>query len=132
MACRYNGSAIDRQASVEALHQFFPCPSASVLLDVISGLFDYMRNEYRNPRQIKTDGGKLADYTLLLFEEKVKAIFNKAVRSDLIASNPIHDLTKGERFHAPDKHREFLTPEELTRFLSVETATYNERQVQLY
>ncbi len=99
--------------------------------EVVSGLFDYMRNEYRNPRQIKTDGGKLADYTLLLFEETVKAIFNKALRSDLIASNPIHDLTKGERFHAPDKHREFLTPEELTRFLNVETATGNERQVQL-
>ena len=99
--------------------------------EVVSGLFDFMRNEYRNPRQIKTDGGKLADYTLLLFEETVKAIFNKAVRSDLIASNPIHDLTKGERFHAPDKHREFLTPEELTRFLNVETATGNERQVQL-
>ena len=99
--------------------------------EVVSGLFDFMRNEYRNPRQIKTDGGKLADYTLLLFEETVKAIFNKAVRSDLIAANPIHDLTKGERFHAPDKHREFLTPEELTRFLNVETATGNERQVQL-
>lgn len=99
--------------------------------EVVSGLFDFMRNEYRNPRQIKTDGGKLADYTLLLSEETVKAIFNKAVRSDLIASNPIHDLTKGERFHAPDKHREFLTPEELTRFLNVETATGNERQVQL-
>ena len=99
--------------------------------EVVSGLFDFMRNEYRNPRQIKTDGGKLADYTLLLFEETVKAIFNKAMRSDLIASNPIHDLTKGERFHAPDKHREFLTPEELTRFLNVETATGNERQVQL-
>ena len=99
--------------------------------EVVSGLFDFMRNEYRNPRQIKTDGGKLADYTLLLFEETVKAIFNKALRSDLIASNPIHDLTKGERFHAPDKHREFLTPEELTRFLNVETATGNERQVQL-
>lgn len=48
--------------------------------EVVSGLFDFMRNEYRNPRQIKTDGGKLADYTLLLFEETVKAIFNKAMR----------------------------------------------------
>ena len=61
MACRYNDSAIDRQASVEALHQFLPCPSAPVFMDVVSGLFDYMRNEYWNPRQIKTDGGKLAD-----------------------------------------------------------------------
>ena len=51
-------------------------------MDVVSGLFDYMRNEYRNPRQIKTDGGKLADYTLLLFEETVKTIFNKATYNE--------------------------------------------------
>lgn len=97
----------------------------------IAGLFDYMRNEYRNPGQIKSNGGKLADYTLVLFEETVKAIFNKAVREDLIASNPVHSLTKGERFHAPDKHREYLTPDELTRFLKVECATANERAVQM-
>lgn len=98
---------------------------------IITGLFDYMRNEYRNPRQIKTQDGKLADYTLLLFEETVKAIFNKAVREELIAFNPVHSLTKVERFHAPDKHREYLTPEELTRFLNVECATENERTVQM-
>lgn len=97
----------------------------------IVGLFDYMRNEYRNPGQIKSGGGKLADYTLLLFEETVKAIFNKAIREDLITSNPVHSLTKEERFHAPDKHREYLTPEELSRFLNVETATENERTVQM-
>ncbi len=49
--------------------------------DEICGLFDYMRNKYRNKRQIKTNGGRLADYTLLLFEETVKAIFNKAMRA---------------------------------------------------
>lgn len=36
-----------------------------------------------------------------------------------------------ERFHAPDKHREYLTPEELTRFLAVEAECENERTVQL-
>lgn len=97
----------------------------------IAGLFDYMRNEYRNPGQIKSGGGKLADYTLLLFEETVKALFNKAIRENLITSNPVHSLAKEERFHAPDKHREYLTPEELTRFLNVETATENERTVQM-
>ena len=96
----------------------------------ISGLFEYMRNEYRNPGQIKSNGGRLADYTLLLFEETVKAMFNKAVREDLITSNPVHSLKKGERFHAPDTHREYLTPEELTRFLNVKCATENERTVQ--
>ena len=62
----------------------------------------------------------MADYTLLLFEETVKAIFNKAMREGLVKFNPVHSLNKLERFHAPDKHREYLTPEELTRFLAVE------------
>ena len=99
--------------------------------DEVAGLFDYMRKTYRNRKQIKTGGGKLADYTLLLFEETVKAIFNKALREQLIAFNPVHSLNKLQRFHAPDKHREHLTAEELTRFLAVETASENERTVQL-
>ena len=86
--------------------------------------------EYRNPRQIKSGGGKLADFTLVLFEETVKAIFNKAVRDGLIPFNPIQDLAKEERFHAPDKHREYLTTDELKRFLAVETQTQAERTVQ--
>ena len=89
--------------------------------DAISGLFKYMREDYRNPGQIKADGGKLADFTLVLFEETVKAIFNKAVRDGLIPFNPVQDLAKEERFHVPDKHREYLTTDELKRFLAVET-----------
>lgn len=98
--------------------------------NTISGLFKYMREDYRNPGQIKADGGKLADFTLVLFEETVKAIFNKAVRDGLIPFNPIQDLAKEERFHVPDKHREYLTTDELKRFLAVETQTQAEQTVQ--
>jgi integrase len=97
---------------------------------IIEGLFKYMRDEYRNKGQIKENGGKLADHTLLLFEETVKAIFNKAIREDLIKVNPVTDLSRDKRFHAPDTHREYLTAEELQRFLAVETATKNEQIVQ--
>ena len=102
-----------------------------VTTEVISDLYDYMRNDYRNPIQIKTRDGKLADFTLLLFGETVNAMFNKALRDGRIGYNPVHGLNKQERFHWPDKHREFLTPEELVRFLAVETATENEHQVQI-
>lgn len=98
--------------------------------DLVSGLFGYMRN-YRNRRQIKANGGKLAAYTLVLFEETVKAIFNKAVRDGLIACNPVQDLPKEERFHALDKHREYLTADELKRFLAVEPQTAMEQTVQM-
>lgn len=98
--------------------------------DLVSGLFGYMRS-YRNRRQIKTNGGRLAAYTLVLFEETVKAIFNKAVRDGLIAYNPVQNLTREERFHAPDKHREYLTADELKRFLAVEPQTAMEQTVQM-
>ena len=101
-----------------------------VTTKIISGLYDYMRNDYRNPGQIKSRDGRLADFSLLLFGETVNAIFNKALREGRIGFNPLRGLNKLERFHAPDKHREYLTPEELMRFLSVETATENEHQVQ--
>ena len=101
-----------------------------VTTEVISGLYDYMRNDYRNPGQIKVREGRLSDYSLLLFGETVNAIFNKALREGRIGFNPLRGLNKLERFHAPDKHREYLTPEELMRFLAVETASETERQVQ--
>lgn len=98
--------------------------------DVVSGLFRYMREDYRNPGQIKTGDGRLADFTLVLFEETVKAVFNKAVREGLMASNPVQELAREERFHAPDKHREHLTADELKRFLAVEARTPAEQTVQ--
>ena len=98
--------------------------------EVISGLYDYMRNDYRNPGQIKVREGRLSDYSLLLFGETINAIFNKALREGRIRFNPLRGLSKLERFHVPDKHREYLTPDELMRFLTVETATETERQVQ--
>ena len=101
-----------------------------VTTEVISGLYDYMRNDYRNPGQIKVREGRLADFSLLLFGETVNAIFNKALRDGRIGFNPLRGLNKLERFHAPDKHREYLTPEELMRFLAVETATETEHQAQ--
>ena len=43
-----------------------------------------MRDNYRTPSQIKTDVGKLTDFTLVLFEETLKVISNKDVRDGLI------------------------------------------------
>ena len=101
-----------------------------VTTEVISGLYDYMRNDYRNPAQIKEREGRLSDYSLRHFGETANAMFNKALREGRIGFNPLRGLNKLERFPAPDKHREYLTPEELVRFLAVAPATENERQVQ--
>ena len=102
-----------------------------VTSEVVSGLYDYMRNDYRNPGQIKERDGKLAEYSLLHFGQTVNAIFNKALREDRIGYNPLRGLNNLQRFHAPDKHREYLTPDEQERFLAVKTATETEHQVQI-
>ncbi|MBP3236524.1 MAG: site-specific integrase [Bacteroidales bacterium] len=101
-----------------------------VTTEIISGLYDYMRNDYRNPGQIKVRDGRLSDYSLRHFGETINAIFNKALREGRIGYNPLRGLNTLERFHVPDKYREYLTPDELTRFLAVEPATETERQVQ--
>ena len=101
-----------------------------VTSEVVSGLYGYMRNDYRNPGQIKVREGKLAEYSLLHFGQTVNAMFNKALREGRIGYNPLRGLNNLERFHAPDKHREYLTPEELERFLAVKTAAETEHQVQ--
>ena len=102
-----------------------------VTREVISGLYSYMRNEYRNPGQIKVREGRLSDYSLRHFGETINAIFNKALREGRIGYNPLRGLNNLERFHVADKHREYLSPDELERFLAVETSTETEHHVQL-
>ena len=95
----------------------------------ISALYDYMR-EYKNERQCKDNDNHLAGFTLMLFGQTINAIFNKAVRDNVIPFNPVQGLSQLEKFHAPDKHREFLTAEELQKFLAVKAETETEWQVQ--
>jgi integrase len=101
-----------------------------VTTEVVSGLYDYMRNDYRNTGQIKVREGRLSDSSLRHFGETINAMFNKALHEGRIGHNPLRGLNKLERFHVADKHREYLTPDELERFLAVETATETARQVQ--
>lgn len=96
----------------------------------ISALYKYMREKYRNPKQIKKNGGHLSAFSLMLFGQTVNAMFNKAVREQIIPCNPVGGLDNLERFHVPNTHREFLTIDELERFLAVETATDQEGIVQ--
>lgn len=96
----------------------------------ISGLYDFMRNHYRNPVLIKQNNGKLSPFTLMLFGQTINAMFNRALREGLVKFNPVAGLDRLEKFPVPDTHREFLTPAELERFLAVETASEQESIVQ--
>lgn len=101
-----------------------------VTTEHISGLYDYMRNHYRNPALIKHNEGKLSSFTLMLFGQTINAMFNRALREGLIKFNPVGGLDRLEKFPVPDTHREFLTPAELERFLAVKTELKQEGIVQ--
>ena len=96
----------------------------------ISGLYDHMRNRCRNGQLVRNNEGRLSGFSLMLFGQTVSAMFNRAVREELIPSNPVHGLESRERFPVPDTRREYLTADELKRFLAVETATEQEGIVQ--
>jgi integrase len=98
--------------------------------EVVSGFFIYLKRGYRNEKLIKTNGGRLSDFTLMLCDEIVRAMFNKAIREELMTLNPVFDLPREERFLMPDTHREYLTVEELQRFMAVVPDTQGERYVQ--
>ena len=96
----------------------------------ISGLYRYMRDEYRNPQQIKQNEGRLSDFTLMLFGQAINAMFNRAYRDGLVLHNPVGGLSPMERFHTPDTHREHLTADELERFLTAPTTSATEHTIQ--
>ena len=96
----------------------------------ISDLYMYMRKGYRNSKLIKDNGGHLSAFSLMLFGQTINAMFNRAVREQIIAYNPVGGLGAMEKFHVPDTRREYLTAEELERFLAVKTTTEQEGIVQ--
>jgi len=72
---------------------------------------------------------------LLLKDVKTEHIsglymFNRAYREGLIPCNPVGGLSSLEKFPVPDTHREYLTAEELERFLRVEIEEGSERIAQ--
>jgi integrase len=116
-------------------HYLESCSKTNILLkevnkEVVSGFFIYLKRGYRNEKLIKTNGGRLSDFTLMLCDKIVRAMFNKAIREELMTLNPVFDLPREERFLMPDTHREYLTVEELQRFMAVVPDTQGERYVQ--
>lgn len=96
----------------------------------IKGFYDYLRNGYRNKRRIKENKGRLSECSLAIYGQTTNAMFNRAVREELIPFNPVQGLEGDERFYIPDSHREFLTPDEVKRFLAVEPSCEQEGIIQ--
>ncbi len=74
---------------------------------------DFLRNTY------KTSQGKpLAESTCMNYFSALRTALNEAVRSDIIAANPMHKLAPNEKPKAQESKREFLTIDELRQMMT--------------
>ena len=69
----------------------------------------------------KKEAKPISISTKKVYQTKFVTILNKAVREGKIKANPFYQLDRSEMYHAPKTMREYLTVDEVKRFMEVET-----------
>ena len=95
--------------------------------DYIIGLTNFLRNDYRSPR-----GKKLKDYSVLNYLGCLRNALNMAVREDVIADNPIMELSAQDKVKAPESQREYLTVEEVQQLETTDSPYPHIKQAFLF
>ena len=81
----------------------------------LRGFLEYLRGD-----NVNKYGGRLCPETIYTYFTVFAILMNKAVRLDMIPSNPFHKLSQAEKPQRRTKKREFLTMEELQKLAKVE------------
>ena len=83
---------------------------------------DWLRRflEYLRSDGVNKYGGRLCQETIYTYFTVLSIMLNKAVRLELIPSNPCHKLSQAEKPQRRTKKREFLTIEELHKLANTE------------
>lgn len=86
------------------------------------GFSDYLRNAdaLNSPKKLK----QATQHELL---NALSIILNEAVRTELIAANPMRLLNAKERINKPESSREYLTPEEVNSMIDVASDSIESR-----
>lgn len=83
--------------------------------------FQWLKDEYVPAKFKHKKVIHLCASTLRNIQQRIVAVFNKAVRDGILQSNPYNRLDKENIFVKPKtSHREILTPHELKRFMDYE------------
>lgn len=76
--------------------------------------------EYLRGDGVNKYGGRLCQETIYTYFTVLSILLNKAVRLDLIASNPFHKLSQAEKPQRRTKKKEYLTLDEVKRMSAAE------------
>ncbi len=94
--------------------------SVSTTLKDVTPMFVRRFLEYLRGSDVNRHGGRLCEETIYTYYIVFAILLNKAVRLDLIASNPFHKLSKAEKPVRRTKKREYLTLDEVRRLAAAE------------
>ena len=95
------------------------------------GFLTYIKEEYRNtksPDHPKT----LSPKTLMLIQTNLNTMMGYAVRTGVLASNPMDALETSDKFGKTPSEREFLTADELNRMAKAETGSSITKQTFMF
>jgi len=123
----YSKAAIDQTSTIkESLIQYLASiNSPGILLSKIDkcfvkGYLMFLTDGYVQSHW-KTENKPLSNSTKKAYQTKFNTILNKAVREGLITANPFYQLEKQDIYHSSITAREYLTIDEVKRFLDVKT-----------
>lgn len=86
----------------------------------VKGFLVWLRKDHVN-RRYKHEVHSMKQSSLHQYQMRFNCVLNRAVREGLIKKNPFYSLDKTERYSEAAVSREYLTKDELQRFLAVET-----------
>ncbi len=86
------------------------------------GFLIYIKEEYRN-RKSPDNPKPLAPKTMMLIQTDLNTMLGYAVRTGVLARNPMDALESCDKFSKTPSEREFLTAEELNRLAKTDTGS---------
>lgn len=93
--------------------------------------FLWLKNDYVPQKFVRKESKPLSESSLKNVQQRIVAVFNKAVKAGKLTANPFYQMDKADTFTTPKKsHRQFLTPDELKTFMASEE-TNGVRETQL-
>lgn len=123
----YSKAVVEQSLTVkEALGQFFASIHKSDILlsrvdkDFVRSFLAFLGKGYVQ-KHWKKETKPLRLSTKKVYQTKFNTIMNKAVRDGKIQVNPFYQLGRDEVYHTPKVQREFLTIDEVKRFVNVKT-----------
>ena len=93
--------------------------------------FLWLKNDYVPQKYVRIEAKPLSGSSLRNIQQRIVAIFNRAVKCGKLNANPFYQLGKEDCIPQPNEsHKPFLTPEELKAFMASEE-TNGVRETQL-